>query len=421
MAGVITRATRAQAAATNTTQNFTVSGFGTPVAAYLYWTDGTTADTDVAGMGQGHGFYDGTRSYSSSMRAVDNVVATSTTRSGTMIRNDAVVTVYDRHNTNATRTATCAFTTDGVTLTWAGDTTYVPYVTVVLFKGCTAYAGTVTASASVDGTASATASGTPDFVMMVNVDSTSFNSNIQSARCAVGVAWDDGGGAPYPQYGVYLRDLATGGATTSQTCYMAADRVAVSSSSTAVSYEVTAWSSNAFEVTTRTAATASALIYLALDTGGTAEAFQLTTITGTGDWAPTLATAAPTSVIMWPTALTSVGTASSAGDTCAGSGFWYANSSTTAEQYGHYTRGDDGSDPSDMTSRITSKFIVMGETDGTVLYTADASSITWTSTGFSIPGADVTENASARYYIGVAFTGTSASASAGRLLLLGVG
>jgi hypothetical protein len=135
------RVVRKQAPTTNTTQDFTVSGFGTPDAAIII-SAGINSDSLAAHMSPSLCVWDGGTSEAQLMMySADNDATVNYSRG----RRSSATLCLQYNTTGATslRTATCAATTDGIQLTWAVATdpaTHRPWVTVLLIKGVTATA-----------------------------------------------------------------------------------------------------------------------------------------------------------------------------------------------------------------------------------------------------------------------------------------
>lgn len=407
---ITTRAVRLPASASNTTQDFTVAGFGTPTAVMFLYSYGTTNDTDTDHALIGQGFYDGTNMACGYGHSLDNVISTSTTRVRNAVRNDAVVNYYDGVAAT-TRSATAAFITDGVRLTWTGTTSMQPYVTAILIKGASAAVGVLTSNAVLDGTAAVSGLGfDPDLLFMFAPNNATVNTtNSQNMQFVTGVAAK--GNIPPTQKCVSYRDFGSGATTSIGIGVFSAAAsgfIGGSSFAARTEYQVTSFDTGGFTIKTAiTAATARPLAYLALGTGLDADVFSVSAPTSAGNWSPTLSTATPEAVFMWTTALGAVDTIDTSGNGAEGIGFWYANSSS--ENFGAWVSNDDAVGTSDTKTQVTSSIKMLDATARTTLFQANPgtsnANLTWTGTGFTLASAGVTPASTGYQLIGVAFHG----------------
>lgn len=290
------------------TQDFTVTGFGTPVCALFFLSYGTTNGTAVDHAMLSFGFSDFTNH-----RGVAHVAEDSATTTDT--QSQRATTLISLLNTDQSTdgTATAATITDGVRLTWADAPPSAYLVTAVMFNAsmfsnCTV--GTLTPNASVDAAASVSGLGwQPDLILAAYAGSTT------SARTSFGMALNDGGIVQYAAGQASTTALATSSVTSA----MMSTRLAFNalSFSTVASYELTSFDSGGFTLTTRdNTASVNDVYYLAakLAVGASAKLATCTSPTSTGSHSCTGAGFTPTGAIMSHTAAAALDTLESDGD-----------------------------------------------------------------------------------------------------------
>lgn len=291
------------------TQDFTVTGFGTPVCAMFFLSYGTANGTAVDNAMLSFGFSDFTNH-----RGIAHVSEDSGTTTDTQSDRSAtgLITLLNTDQ-SVDGTATASTITDGVRLTWADAPPSAYLVTAVMFNSsmfsnCTV--GTLTPNASVDATASVSGLGwQPDLVLAAYAGST------VSARTSFGMAVNSGGITQYSAGQAHT----TGLATSSVTSAMLSNRIAFNglSLTTVASYELTSFDSGGFTLTTRDNTTAvNDVYYLAakLAAGASAKLATCTSPTATGAHSCTGAGFAPTGAIMSHTAAAALGTLETDGD-----------------------------------------------------------------------------------------------------------
>lgn len=291
------------------TQDFTVTGFGTPVCAMFFLSYGTANGTAVDHAMLSFGFSNFTNHRGIAHVAEDSATTTDTQsdRSAT-----ALISLLNTDQ-SVDGTATAATITDGVRLTWADAPPSAYLVTAVMFNSsmfsnCTV--GTVTPNASVDATASVSGLGwQPDLILAAYAGSTT------SARTSFGMALNDGGIVQYAAGQASTTALATSSVTSA----MMSTRLAFNALSltTVASYELTSFDSGGFTITTRdNTAAVNDVYYLAakLAVGASAKLATCTSPTSTGAHSCTGSGFTPTGAIMSHTAAAALDTLESDGD-----------------------------------------------------------------------------------------------------------
>lgn len=290
------------------TQDFTVTGFGTPVCVMFFLSYGTSNGTAVDHAMLSFGFSDFTNH-----RGIAHVSEDSGTTTDTMSQRATTLITLLNTDQSTDGTATASTITDGVRLTWADAPPSAYLVTAVMFNAsmfsnCTV--GTLTPNASVDATASVSGLGwQPDLILAAYAGSTT------NARTSFGMALNDGGVVQYSAGQAHTTALAT----TSPTSAMLSNRIAFNglSLSTVASYELTSFDSGGFTLTTRDNTTAvNDVYYLAakLAVGASAKLATCTSPTATGAHSCTGAGFTPTGAIMSHTAAAALGTLEIDGD-----------------------------------------------------------------------------------------------------------
>jgi hypothetical protein len=196
---ITTAVVRAACRATNGTQNFTSSGFGTAKACIVIITtaitDGTAAADNVFGLGFATGT---TNRFCLAPADKDNVATQDCTR---VIHNDSVAAIYSAGTTTLLAQGDFnAFVTDGIQIDWTTVSGSQELVTVILFGGddLSAHANSITWGDTIDEAIDVTAPAfEPDIVFMIGSrDLTAFNTA--------------GGGDTEASFGVCHNDGASG-------------------------------------------------------------------------------------------------------------------------------------------------------------------------------------------------------------------
>lgn len=291
------------------TQDFTVSGFGTPVCAMFFVSYGTSAGTEATHGMLAFGFSDFTNH-----RAIGHATESSGGTTDTGAERNASNALVSLLSTDQSvdGTATASTITDGVRLTWADAPPSAYLVTAVMFNSsvfanCTV--GTLTPAGVVDTTASVSGLGwQPDLVLF------GYAASLTSGRTSYGTALNDGG--------VVQRSTSLGttnGQATSDIHSMVRnDRVAFNPTELGADFELSSFDSGGFTITTRTGTSVVAdLYYLAgkLATGMQAKLLTCNSPTATGSHSCTGAGFTPQAAIMSHSNVTTINTTSTTNTT----------------------------------------------------------------------------------------------------------
>ena len=283
------------------TQDFTSTGFGTPVCAIFFIGYGTANGTVVNDAFLGFGITDFTNSrYVASVQEDTGSTTDTLTRAGT----DPLISMLNTDQ-SVDGTASVSTITDGARLTWADAPPSAYLVTAILFNSsmfsnCTV--GTLTPNATQDATASVSGLGwAPDLVIGL------YQASTGRAKDSFGVALNDGG--------IVQRSIGqwsqTGVGTSTLSSALMTTRIAVDAqASSLASLELTSFDAGGFTLTTRDAATPLDFYHLTakLATGASAKLTTCDSPTSTGSHSCTGAGFTPTATIMMHTALTTVDT-----------------------------------------------------------------------------------------------------------------
>jgi hypothetical protein len=404
MADLLQAAVRAQAPATDTTQDFEVSGFGTPTAAIIYATFGNDANADHAYMSQG--FWDGTSAVCSQANSEHGINPHSTTftrRNGTHTGKGVRIRLSPSEDPDDLREATVSNAPggNGIRLTWSSDTnTYGilrPYVTVILISANDAQTGTLQANAVVDSSTIVDTLGfTPKFIIFgfLGTISCGFSSYQGEAttplqRCIS--HGSDGGGA---------NESSESSTWTSYSAVMHKGSESILSAYECT--EMSSTSSGRFVITTRLGAHPEYLSYLALDFDTVPRIFSAG-IPTSGDFDPYTDTVQPQSVLMITGGNTSTNTEQSGPAGAGGIGFYFAHDDTTPVERGGYTVDEDGVTTTNSSGQSKDALLIQDDV-GTTLVEADT--IDFDSTGIRFASANITHDSSTRYVIGALFGGS---------------
>lgn len=173
---VSARMVRAAASTGGGTQNFTVSGFGTPKAAIIIASEATTNITAIGNAKMSVGFTDGTRQFSVGVMSEDAIAdsdcyhVTSNTRLLAMLDGAGNVEHEGLFN---------GWITDGLQIDWGASGAFGGLVTVILLGGSdlSVYAGDFLADAAVDTDTDVTAPGfEPDQVIVIGSQNAAYDS-----------------------------------------------------------------------------------------------------------------------------------------------------------------------------------------------------------------------------------------------------
>lgn len=377
------------------TQDFTSTGFGTPVCALFFVGRGTVNGTVVDHAMYGIGFSNFTNERTLA-HADEDAQATTDTGADSSLTN-ALITLLD--TTQAIDgTALATTITDGVRLTWADAPPSAYIVTAVMFNSSTVQnctVGNITTNATQDATASVSGLGwQPDIVIAASRFATTTHS-----RTGVGIAINDSG---VVQYGIG-QNSQNGSVTSDLTQVIRNDRLPPAPVAAGISSaELTSFDSGGFTLTTRDASTSSAVLYLAmkLATGVRAKLIACNSPTSTGVASCTGTTWTPEAGIFLQTEATVINTYNTSdGNEAYGISAFTASQSSTTSIW-----SDDGQADSDTTSVTDSKVVRLRKNA--------ADFLTATLSGFQSNGVDLnytTVDASARLGAMLLFQSTGSS------------
>ncbi|MDX1487533.1 MAG: hypothetical protein R3268_04980 [Acidiferrobacterales bacterium] len=389
---------RLQAPSTNTTQDYTFSGFGTPDACIVI-AGLAGSGSDVDEIYQSIGVYDGTNTRVGSASREHNAAAASVNARSDV---DSTNIVHmSNYTTDAQhRTATAAFITDGVRLTWSGTTTFQPWVIVILIGAVTgAVVGELTPSSTLDGTATETGLGiTPNLIF--NIQNRLNVGDVNAARCALsfGYAYDNGATIDNHCLSWQHRNLDNDGELA-----IDSTRVGVAPWGGATrtgAQEITSMGSGQFVSTTRDNATNPAdadMLYLAIETTANITVFSSTVPTTDVAWTPLSGGSfTPEGTIM----LASRSTTKDADVENDSSGFFGVYVATESAEYALGWCNEDTVDPTNCSGRTESQFFIQDDAAGTPDFTATSPS--FSSGQIQYSAANAGEATSAWQVLGIA-------------------
>lgn len=392
-AGASPMAVVQQASRTTTgTQDFTSSGFGTPVGVLCAVGINTTLNTQVDHVGVGIGFTDGTRHASIYQRSQDAQTTTVTRRRGNTVD---VLHVVDNSNTVVMRVQFSAWITDGVRLNYSVAPASAYRVSCTLFGGevAQAYVGSETTPATIDTGTDVTAPGfQPDVVFVINNDSQAFNDiSTTNLGMSFGFAVRNAAGNPHPQMNQSWIDI--NGVTTTNVQGRTGDAFAGRVGNGSTQIELQDFDSSGFTAMTRTVGAATTFGYLALRLNGvSAKVLSFDSPTATGNDAITGVGFKPAGAIFSFSSATGVNTTYSDGDAEA----WGMSMLTSTAQWCLGANSDDAVTTSNSDT-ITNSAPVCLRKDGAVEYAASFTS--FDTDGFTLNYGTV--DASARQLIGL--------------------
>lgn len=340
-----TRQVTLQAPDTNTTQNYTVSGFGTPQAAIiLYCSGGNQSWSNNANLGMG--FWDGTNSTCVTGGWEDNGSPGSFDSQHATSDSEVLWVIWNGTSINHRKATVSGTTTDGITLSFTGTSpaSVRPYVTVILLKGLNGVqCGFRVASKTVDATTQTTTTGmTPKLVITASRRSDTVDGS--SSDFSVHWGFAAGTGAT-DQFVVGWRNKDTdptdcNGQVKSGWC---ATSDLSTSGGMPAGFEMTTMTSGSFTTTTRGAVPGfSTHAYLALDFDESVAGWSSATPTTSTNWDPYAASFTPQWAFMFPTGFGALNTSYGGGqDGVETSGIYSVNSSS--EEDGHYITMENGS------------------------------------------------------------------------------
>lgn len=415
-----------QAPATNTTQDFTSSTFGTAQAAIIIASRSGNSGSWGADTSFSIGFWDG--SVQQVMSAGwDDGGNPGTAGDSNHMTNDAFCVRMSKDNTSiGERDATVSGTvTDGIELTWTGtDTGVRPQVTVILINGINgAAAGFRTVTQTVDVATTTTCSGvTPKLILFAGRRSNTEDGSGTEPGIMYGYAADNG--STYDQGYVTCRNRSgqdpTDCAGSISNTYAMASDISFGGVGTGRS-EVTDMSAGSFDTTLRiNTATLGSHNYLALDFDEDIIGFDAATPTASGDWDPFTSSFTPQWVFMYPTSHAALDTGYGAGeDGQQGFGFYSVNAD--GEEDGHYATMEDGTTGAGNMigdCKHDTDFECVTSVSGTPTERVDGNSPTFDASGIVYADANFNHNTTARQVIGFAVAEAAAGTSSMMMRML---
>lgn len=400
------RQTTLQAPATNTTQNYTVTGFGTPTAALI--TFSKSNDSAWASHAQvGIGFWDGTDN-KCVQGGWETGVSPGTSSSRHLSNGAACVSVSKDSGSVGSRTASITSTvTDGVQITWAGaDTSIRPFVTVMLINGINgAKCGHRTVTQTVDVATTTSGLGiTPKLVFFAGRRSSTETGSGSQPGVFWGFACDNG--TTYDQGYVGWRNsdidpTDCNGRVSASYCYVTD---VGNTGAASGQLELTNMASGSFETTVRlNTGIFTAHMYFALDFDESVVGWGAATPTSAGDFDPFTASFTPQWTFMFPTGHSSMDTSYSGTQDGQQSMGFYSAVDQTGEEDGHYgimENGSTGVNSQFAQSRYDNRFEINTVTTGAANNLLNGNSPTFDSTGIVFADANFAHNATSRQVIG---------------------
>lgn len=394
-------AAAAQAPATNTTQDFTVSGCGTPTWAVVEVTTATTAGTAAVDATYNVGFTDFTTNVQVANSYQDNVATTSADNVSVSTR---LLTYSTPGQQTTVRTITAASAiTDGVRLTFAGTNTAIrPLVRVYFGNGTSAAkVGSVSVPTGIGSTVTATGlAAAPTvvfFAWLANAGGVDAGYDNSIFRASFGVAVNDGS--------LTQRDWqfsATDNVTTPfSDAATRTNRVGGELATGGRSGELTAFTSDGFTITKRDDTTARTLFYLALTIPDTVKLGSVDSPTSTGAaWTVTGPGFTPQFVMLGMTPATAYDTQIQQGAAAN-----FVSDCTTSNTLGFSVKKQSGVSNSDAQSLVANK-ILFADHDFTTLH--DISGFTCNGSGWTTSN-PATANSTARKWFYFAVQGAASA------------
>ena len=404
------------APATDTTQDYTQSGFGTPDACIVI---ASKESTDATWGGDGIlsiGFYDGTSQKCVTL-GQDNGA---TPNAGNQRVWERSAKVLDIRATGATdRTATAALITDGIRLTWADAGSSDIRATVIFMKGATAYhVGYDQPNATVDTSTNHTTTGcNPNLIIGASTfGSGTEDSGTNSARHSIGFAWDNG--ATIEQMSTAHSWLNTdpqdNNAYTGNTYFLTIPNTAGQATP---GVEITGMGTAQFTTVPRNAGAGGGdFIWLAIQLAAEdVTTFAVAAPTAAGDFDPFTSSWTPQWVFMLPTtanALDSAETGSQA--SVEGLGVYSVNKD--GDENGHYIYSENGvTGASSLNTGAKSESSLIGVTvsSSVVSESYDGNSPTFDSSGIVYADANFNHATATNYILGFAVEDGTATGVSG--------
>ena len=351
---------RAAATTSVETQDFTISGFGTPKAAMFIVTKGVTDNTAAAGAMMAVGFTDGTRNKCGTISAKD---ANATSDTDTTFDTDSCILLADDTGTLADAVFD-SWITDGVRIDWTDAPPSAYLVTVVLFGGsdiADVYASHYRAAAT-GNTLDITAPGFQPTDLL-----TVLAHDFVAPCLCLGAVHDDGASTVTQACTIYSsRNARQNGENAGYTTETYGSLILRTDGTLFGTQSYSAFDSNGFSATTGGSAAASQdVIYLALRiTNHDSYVGTFTTPTSTGNDAQTGPGFKPQFVLQLPTNHAALNTNYSTGE----GGTFGVSVIDDTNQFSNMIADEDGAATTDTESQADDQAVVLHDDDGTGLF-----------------------------------------------------
>lgn len=397
------RQVTAAAPGTDTTQDYTVTDFGTPEACIVV---ASKESTDATWGGDGIlsiGFYDGT---SQKCITLGQDTGTDPNSGNQRVWQRSAKVLDIRATGTADRTATAAFITDGVRLTWADLGSSDIRATVIFMKGATAYhVGYDQPNSTVDTSTNHTTTGcNPNLI----IGASSFGNGTEdtgtnSARHSIGFAYDNG---------VTIEQMSTAhawlnstpqdnNAYTGNTYFLTVPNT-VGSATPGI--EITAMGTAQFTTVPRNSGAGNGdFIWLAIELASeNVSTFATAVPTAAGDWDPVTTSWTPQWAFMLPTTADTLDQNESAAQASVeGLGVYSVNKD--GDENGHYIyseNGVSGVGSLNTGAKSESKLIGVTVSSGTVSESYDGTTPTFDTTGIVYADANFNHASGTNYVLG---------------------
>lgn len=289
-----------QAPDTNITQDYVISGFGTPQAAIVIC--GAVTDSSWGGHGAiTIGYWDGTYQGCCGYGFEDN--QTPSSNQGSRFSSGTQIVLFRVDGASVRRSATISNITDGVQLSWAEADMTQLWTTVILIKGATAVKAGFDLGNTSDGQTEVipTTGCNPDLILFVARNATGETGQSSLGRYAVGFAYDEGGTLHNRCRGLRYAsgDPNDFNAHVSDINCIAWD---IGTGGSIVGAEVTAMGTEDFDLKSNGGSAGVGFFYLAIEMPEEVEVFTATTPTSAQNFDPFTSSFTPQWVFMLPTA-----------------------------------------------------------------------------------------------------------------------
>lgn len=408
--GLVVRQVTLQAPATNTTQNYTVSSFGTPEAAIVLFSNNSSGSWVTDGV-LGMGFWDGSNN-KVAMVGIDDGDTTGANNSQWGVDGSNVVwTLYDGSSPNMRKASVTGTVTDGLTLTWTGsDTVKRPYVTVILLKGLNGVkAGFRAPTQGIDETTITSTTGiTPKLVLFAGGRSSVEDTNASEASIFMGFACDNGSTIDQGCVSWRMNDTnPTDWEGQINNGYCVTSDIGNNGVLNGAN-ECTAMAADSFTTVMRlTDPIVSGHVYLALDFNESVVGFDAATPSASGDWDPFTASFMPQWAFMFPTAYDTMNQAEGGAQDGVESFGLYSvidadADGDTDDEDGHYATSENGATTNHFAeSRHDTRFEINQVTGTpTSANLVNGNSPTFDATGIVYADANFTHDTTARQVVG---------------------